>query len=178
MGTDTFALAAQLSDAKRADIRALLRAAAEDVAGALDTPSELVRANLFGLDADRLRIIPELTYNMDNPEELTVSVPVGYGSTGRAFQSGRPNVALFRTDWGPDTLENDEQRKLHRDLQWIISIPVKPSRPDAKPVWILNIDGLQRKPDQRELETALQGLVHYSQMIYIILTGGLGGDKR
>ena len=79
----------QLNDVQKQDIIKILGGVAKDVAEELNIPLNLIRSNLFGIDSQgRMRMLREMTFNMDREEEFTISMPVGYGSTGRCFQSG------------------------------------------------------------------------------------------
>lgn len=108
----------QLTENQKEDIRKILGKAAQDAANALGIPSHLIRANVFSPgEHEKLRIIKQLTHNMDRLEELEISIPVGKGSTGRSFLSGQPNIAVFNEGWGPNTPGELEIPKVHPDLQ-------------------------------------------------------------
>lgn len=170
MRHDTLRLLNELERSKKDEILIALRGAATDVADALNLPVQLIRSNVFGLDENnRMRMVREITFQMDREEELTVSMPVGYGSTGRCFQSGRANIAVFRGGWGKDVIEDQELRKVHPDLQWIISVPVLTGRDELRPIAVLNVDGLQKRLGEDQLRIALARMFHWSQAISLII---------
>lgn len=160
-----------LASNQKQDIKIVLRKAAEEVADVLKIAPKLLRANLFAPDEhERMRIVPGLSHNMHSPEELTISIPVGYGSTGRCFRSGKPNIAVFREDWGAARLADEELRKLDPDLRWIISVPVNGATDEAQPICVMNIDCLTELRNETELESALSHLYSWSFMISKILS--------
>lgn len=169
---DTLSIVDRLSENQKRDILGALRGAVEDVADALRIRLEFVRANLFGEDNhDRMKMFREFTFNMNREEELAISMPVGYGSTGRCFQSGKPNIAVFREDWGKDVIEDEELLKVHPDLRWIISVPILARGDGVQPFWVLNVDGLNERRREDELRGALSRLFSWSQYISLVITG-------
>ena len=163
-------LTKRLTATQRQYILTLLQGATTDVAGVLELPQDLVRSNLFEMsDNDRVRIIRALTFNMNRAEELTISLPVGIGSTGRCFESGQPNIAVFREDWGQDNIEEPEFRKMHPDLRWVISVPVSATERALRPKWVLNVDGLLTRKDEYDLRGALGQIFGWSQMISLVI---------
>lgn len=153
------------------DIKTVLRKASEEVADVLKIAPKLLRANLFAPDEhERMRIVPGLSHNMHSADELSISIPVGYGSTGRCFRSGKPNIAVFREDWGAARLADEELRKLDPDLRWIISVPVSGATDEAQPICVMNIDCLTELRNEAELESALSHLYSWSFMISKILS--------
>lgn len=176
VSSNTLDLAKQLPDEKKQEIRKILRGAALDLARKLSLPEELVRANIFGVDEHHMmRMIKEFTHNMNRPQELGVTIPVGYGSTGIAFKSEKPNIAVFKKDWGASIIEGDELKKVHPDLRWIISVPVLlvTEEDETKPVWTLNVDGLYEKKTKEELDSHWPDLLFYSSLISLIISDTL-----
>lgn len=170
VGNDTMLLVDELKDLQKQYVLRAVCGAAEDVADVLEIPHNFVRSNLFGVDSDnRMRMIREFTYNMNRDPELTITMPVGYGSTGRCFQSGKPNIAVFREGWGEDTIDDEELRKVHPDLQWIISVPVLVGGGKVRPIWVLNVDGLRERMGESDLKRALSHLFSWSQIISLII---------
>lgn len=175
---DTINLVNKLGNHDRQTLLTALKGAAEDVAEVLGINPEHVRANLFGSDSsNRMRMLAGLTYQMNRDEELTISMPVGYGSTGRCFQRGKPNIAIFRGGWGENAIEDEELRKVHPDLQWIISVPVLSGGEERRPIWVLNVDGIMEKREKDDLQAALKNLFNWSQMITFILAKSLGKQE-
>jgi len=172
---DTIALATHLSKKQRDGIYTVLCEAAKRVATELGLPLQLARSNLFGVDnRDRMRVLKGLTYNMNDSLELTIKIAVGYGSTGRCFKSAKENIAIFEEGWGKDQIEDEEIKRVHPELQWIISVPVK--NEDDRPFWVLNVDGLQKRYDEKHLKEALRHLWNYAQMISDIVAKGSSAE--
>jgi hypothetical protein len=164
-------IAQRLTDKQKKDIRLTLQKATEDVSGFLKINPDLLRANLFAPDEHgNMHIIQELAYNMHRTDEMTLNIPVGYGSTGRCFQSGQPNIAVFRGGWREAALAEEELKKLDPDLQWVISVPVKGTNDDVRPIWVMNIDCLKQQRDETELQGALGHLYAWSYTISIIIS--------
>ena len=162
-------------------LHAALRATTEDVADVVGTPAGKVRANMFARDPDhKLRIPPGLTYNMDRREELDIAIELGQGSTGRAYALGITNVAIrvpgetLQQEWGPDLIGDPaEQRKVHPDLSWIISVPL--TLPGIPPLLIFNVDGIE-EADTDRIERATYIVQTWSQMmLYLILDRAAAG---
>lgn len=172
VGNSTIDLADKLDDSQKKGIRQILKDATRQVASELKIPEKLVRSNLFGLDDHRqLKMLHDLTYNMNREEELTISMPVGYGSTGRCFEERRPNIAVFDKDWGKNLLADKELRKVHPDLRWIISIPVPfDEHIEVQPIWVLNVDGLEEGRSEHEIQRALGQLIIRSSIIKLYIS--------
>lgn len=168
----------QLPDARKTDIRKILKGAAEESAEHLVLPVGHVRANLFGKFSDGfIRIIDDLTFQMNHPEELTVKMPIGYGSTGRCYETGTPNIAVLKSDWGPHALADPEMRKLHPDLKWIVSVPVLSQDSTRRPIAVLNVDGIKDRRNENDLKDVLRLLFKWSAVISLLLTPG-DSDKE
>lgn len=159
---DTVALAAHMTPRQLEDLRRAIEGMVLEVAGELNLPMDCIRANVFGVEDGRLKMIEELTYNMNRPQELTVTMEVGQGSNGRAFQSGRANFATFKQDWGDDVLPGSEMAKLHPDLRWVVSVPLV-LRPGERPIWVVNVDGLKEERTAEQLSEAFKRMVYYAQ---------------
>ncbi|MCJ7646049.1 hypothetical protein MUO65_03980 [bacterium] len=171
IGENTIVLANQLNKEQKEGVCNILKEVALEVAKVLNLSSNLVRSNLFGKDEhNSLRMIRDLMFQMDRFAELTISMPVGYGSTGRCFSTCEPNIAVLENNWGKDVLEDEELKKVHPDLKWIISIPVLGGNEITKPIWVLNVDGLQERKRPDELRSALSQMFKYSKLISLILT--------
>lgn len=177
---NTLELATRLPQDAKDIIRQALKGAASDTAQKLSLPENLVRANIFGVDNHKtMRIIPGFTYNMNRPEELTVAIPVGYGSTGISFAQENPHVAVFRKDWGKSVIADHELKKVHPELRWIISIPVvlTAESGETEAVWTLNVDGLTEQKTEKQLECAVPDLLRYSGLISYIINTSVGRNK-
>lgn len=166
---DTVSLVASLPEAACHDISRALAEAAAEAAAVLHVPVDLVRANLFGISRDhKLSILDGLTHHMDQAEELGLVLELGQGSTGVAFTTGRPNIAVLRADWGAASIPDSLLSKVHPDLRWIVSVPVFADA-SGKPMWIFNVDGLRESADIAGLQAVLSRLVFYAQMIALIV---------
>lgn len=180
VSSSTLDMAKMLSPEAKAEIRHVLEYAAIDTAERLSLPQNLVRANIFGVDHhNTMRIPPGFTYNMKRKEELTVAIPVGYGSTGISFAEENPHIAVFREDWGKSVIADHELKKVHPDLRWIISIPVllTAENGETKAVWTLNVDGLVEKKTEKQLEPIVPNLLPFSGVISLIINKSIGGKS-
>lgn len=149
----------------RQNLKAILQNAVSDVSSKLEISSLLVRSNIFILGGDNiLRIAEDLYYNMLKQDELTISMPPGYGSTGRCFSTSRPNIAILSEDWGGNIIEDNELRKAHPDLRWIFSIPIIIGQ-GLNPIGILNVDGLEESRSEDEIKETLSDLLRWSGLI-------------
>ena len=111
-----------------------------------------LRANVFCLEEDAVLRIPSgLHFNMDDPKELSISIPVGQGCTGTAFSDRKPAIAIFEEDWGRHTLPGSELSRVHPDLKWIISMPIMPLDNSCEILGILNVDCLKIAQTREEL---------------------------
>ena len=163
-------LTKSLTSTQKQNILKLLQGATVDVAQVLGLPQDLVRSSLFErAEKERSRIISALTFNMDREEELTISLPAGCGTTGRCFEAGQPNIAIFSADWSEDHIEEPECRKMHPNLRWIISVPVVATEVALRPKWVLNVDGLQIRKEEYELRIALGQVFGWSQMVSLVI---------
>lgn len=183
VGTGKPSIWSQLADDQRKDMLNCLRGAASEISEDLHLPPRDVRANLFELmssDKDRLKILPDMTVNMGNrPQELTVSMPVGQGSSGRAYSLKAPNIATFSDGWGESAIaDGEELRKVDRDLRWIISVPVFGEDRSAAPLMIMNVDGLHAARTESQLRQALTHLYNYSEQISEIIKPEQGRLSR
>jgi hypothetical protein len=169
MTGNTLKLANQLAPVQKAQIRDSLRLAVYDAAEALEIDAKLLRSNLFGKDEqNNMRMILDFTFNMNWREEYTISMPVGYGSTGRCFTNGEPNIAILREDWGKDSIEDEQLKKIHPDLRWIISMPVYIGDDKSHPFWVMNVDGLKVGLNESRLDVSLKQLFNWSKIISVI----------
>jgi len=168
----------KLNDNQRKDIIGTMNEATKAVAKSLEINPRLIRSNLFFVDENsRMRMIKELTVNMNRKEELTITMPVGYGCVGRCFQSRKPNIAILTEDsrteilWGENMVEELELRKCHPDLQWIISCPIlRLENKQYQSLLVMNVDCLQERRKKEELEKALSELFTWAQMLCMIIT--------
>lgn len=168
--TDTISIVNRLNQDQKRDILKILCAAATEVADKLNIPFDLVRSNLFGrINSGQMKMIKDFTFHMDREEEFTITMPVGYGSTGRCFKYRRTNIAIFREGWGRDTIEDQELRKVHPHLQWIISVPIITGNDESHAIWVMNVDGLKKRREEEKLKEISGYLLYYSDMISFII---------
>lgn len=166
---DGLQIVALMTPEEKADAVGALKGVADEVAQTIAVDKQSVRANLFGLGPDgRLHIIPELIYNMDHDDELALSMAPGEGSTGHAYQTSRPNIAVLRSDWGKDTLTDVELDRIHPELRWIVSVPIFVGS-SQHPLFILNVDGLRVAKDETALGEAVPKMFHWAQFINLAL---------
>jgi len=182
---NTINFALQLEYEQKEKIQMVIEQAAKEVAKQLSINSKVVRSNIFGVDEYKcLMMIPNLSYHMDHPPEKTIKIPLGYGSTGRCFKTCQPNIAVLENDWGKDMIEDEELKKVHPDLKWIISVPILGSDQPPESMWVLNVDGIQEKKTVNDLRKALSLMFKYSNIISIIvaqkqqLKGGHGDFRE
>jgi hypothetical protein len=164
-------IASQLDQTQRETIDLAMSGAVNDVANVVGMPAALVRSNLFARipGTDELGMVKELWFHMDRPQEWTVKMDIGQGSTGIAWQTGDANRVIWDGGWGESEIGDDtELRKIHPELRWILTVPIFGSRgPGTK--LILNVDGLQRTPDPDHLAAALGHLPRFGQGISRVL---------
>ena len=153
---------------------------------------ERVRSNIFTLGEDgKLRILGSFHLNMGGgtvgDQELTISIPNGLLSSGRAFKYARPVLSIKGEDgkWPyaydiEDTYPElqDEVRKAHPDLKWITSMPIPYQVRRFELVsGVLNIDGLEDPPSTNALRALLVDLSTAAALIGLLnrSTGFLEG---
>jgi hypothetical protein len=148
-------------------LRELLEAAAEEVASQQQLEQSQVRAALLLPEGESLRMIHSLTWHITDPEELEIRIGLGQGSSGRAFQTGQPNVAIYHVSQADSSLPEQQRRRVDANLKWIISTPVLGSSDDAV-VAVLNVDGLVEKTEEELLRSA-GSLAYWAQLAGLIL---------
>jgi hypothetical protein len=156
-----------LSPSQRETLSLGLRGAVTDVASVVGMDAQLVRSNMFSLipGTNRLAMVKDATCHMERPEELTIQMDFGKGSTGRAFANGEVVRSIWKEGWGASDIgEDDQMAKVHPDLRWILSVPILPSD-DPKPVLVLSVDGLRKTPSLERLATALSHLPRFGEGI-------------
>jgi hypothetical protein len=132
----------------------------------------ILRANIFVKDdTGRLSIPPGLHYNMKNLQELTISIPIGTGCTGRAYSDGEYAIAVFDQGWGQYTLPLPQLEKVDRGLRWIFSMPIPDTRNAQDLLGILNVDCLIVFKTFDEIHSLQEDIKWYAQRIAKQLTG-------
>ncbi|MEW6542342.1 MAG: hypothetical protein AB1411_01900 [Nitrospirota bacterium] len=101
-------------------------------------------ANVYLMDYDtRLHLIGKLAWNL-GPIPDTLQIPLGYGSTGVAFQTRQPKVTIRK---GKEVkaeraviLEPDQAKKVPASVTWAISLPLFESAQNPRTILgIVNI---------------------------------------
>lgn len=139
--SDVFDLATRLGARERQNLLEVLRHVRVEASQSLGVALDNVRSNVFGLTSSgELRIVNGLDDNMTKPEERTLVLRPGLGSTGIAYQTREPNIAVLKEDWGRAAISGSDLAKLDGRLRWIVSIPVL-NVADAPPICVLNVDG-------------------------------------
>lgn len=149
-----------------------------NVGDVLKVPKSLLRANIFTQsEGGRLSIPPGFHYNMHDETELTVSIPVGAGCTGRAFSESRPAIAVFQEGWGQHALPDKEAEKVDKRLQWVVSTPIPDPYDVHKILGVFNVDCLEVRKGQGELEILLSDLAVWAQALGKLFSGIGGGNE-
>lgn len=105
-----------------------------------------IRVNLFAPIDGALRIVPGATDNMLYAPEFDLQIEPGHGGTGAAFSSGNPCIVVKRSgQWSGNYLPVDELNKVHPELTWVLSFPIK-SDSRKMVVGVVNVDGIGSLP--------------------------------
>jgi hypothetical protein len=144
----------------------LLEAAAGEVASQQQLEPSDVRAALLLPEGESLRMIPGLTWHIDDPSELEIKVGPGQGSAGRTFRTGRSNVAIYHAAQADASLPEHQRHRVYANLKWIISTPVLGSNETVMAV--LNVDGLVERTEQ-DLVRSAGSLAYWAQLAGLIL---------
>ena len=128
-------------------VRTELQAFRLEAAKLLEMEANLVRINLFAPIDGALRIVPGATDNMTWAPEFDLRIEPEHGATGTAFARG-DSAIVVRTgqDWSGNTLPGDELAKIHPDLKWVVSLPMKSTARENAVVACVNVDGLTKVP--------------------------------
>lgn len=84
------------------------------------------RSILFVRVERGLAIAPGFFANLEDPAERTLCIPIRHGITGAAYALRRPNfgVPCHPGALPGDVLPDSEQRKVARDLKWVVTWPL------------------------------------------------------
>ncbi|MBB1162294.1 esterase/lipase family protein [Aquariibacter albus] len=105
-----------------------------------------VRANLMAPRGGTLRMVPGASDNMLHAPEFDLSLEPGHGCAGQAFESGEVQSArLVGAHWSAGLMPQEELAKLHPDLCWVLSFPVR-SAQRKRVVAVMTLDGLAEMP--------------------------------
>lgn len=175
---DTLSLKDRLDGQQRDAVCAIVASAVADVADALGADPENLRGNVFGCDGNgQLRIMTEFGHNMNTVSERSIEMPIGQGSTGHAWQTGRPNIAIRHEDWGEHGLAYDQEQRLHPDLKWIISAPVFAPEQPPPPTWMLNVDGLRETRTKEDLSLGVGKVMLWAEQLGRVVDAASGGSR-
>jgi hypothetical protein len=154
---NTIGFSDALDGPQRDAVCQIVQNAVADVADALHVEPKTLRGNVFGCDGKgRLRIMPEYSHQMENVAERSITMPIGQGSNGRAWQTGRPNIAIRAGDWDDaNALPLDQAARVDKDVTWIISAPVFAPAQAPPPTWVLNVDALRDSRSKEDLSLAV-----------------------
>jgi len=149
-------------------LRELLKSAANDVAREQSLEQGLVRAALFRLSDGFLRIVPGLTWNLDDPQERQIKITPGEGSAGQAYAAAQPHIAIYSDVRNDTSLSDATQRSIvDRELKWIISIPILDQ--EKKVLAVLNVDGLRILKSITDLENSIGTMLHWANLAGLLL---------
>jgi hypothetical protein len=138
---------------------------------------EQVRANIFFPEYGRsgkwddycLKIRPGLHHNMNSDAEIAIVLKPKQGATGQVFDSGVPRVARKLDENSASGWEETHHitpelgKVLNKNLQWIISMPVK--RGGEKPIGVMDVDGLFCEFKNDQLQDCMKELTPYPFII-------------
>jgi hypothetical protein len=171
---NTIALSDELANDQRDAVCQIVQSAVADVADVLGTDKKRLRGNVFGCDGKGgLRIMPEYSHNMNTVEERSIAMPIGQGSNGHAWQTGRPNIAIRQGDWDDtNALPANMAKRVHPDLTWVISAPVYSPEQQPPPTWVLNVDGLRDTRTKDELSLAVGKVMLWADQLGRVISQG------
>ena len=157
-----------INDKDRQSLIDAMNLAAKNVSARLGIDLNCIRANIFAPDPDypdNISIPQGLHYNMDDPKELSISMAINTGCSGKAFVERRQAIAVLRENWGEHEVADDQAIKVNPRLRWIISTPI----PDPDDKWdimgVFNVDGLDARKEKEDLEDLVEDLKFGAQAI-------------
>jgi hypothetical protein len=152
----------------KSPLRDLLSAVTRDMADAQNLDPAQLRAALYRKDGNVLRIVPGLTWHLDDPEELQIEIGLGEGSAGKSFQTGRPNIAIYHEARNDTSLSDPLQRsRVDPSLKWVISAPILGQKGEV--LGVLNVDGLTIERTWEQLRTSVGILIYWAQLAGLLL---------
>lgn len=121
-------------------------------ASELKVDIENLRANIFAENGQaRLEIPPGLHYNMNDPEELKITMDIGTGCAGTAYARRQPTVAIKGEQrWGDHRLPEAALAHLNPELCWVVGMPITDPVTGVM-LGTLNLDGLRTPKGLDEL---------------------------
>lgn len=146
-----------------------LEAFREEVAKILVEQPRRIRLSVFAPIDGALRIVPGATVNMKYVPEFDLKISPDHGATGTAFQSGSPCL-IVKTGkvWDGYSLPGTELNKIHPDLKWVLSIPIRNGESGAI-VAVLSVDGIQNVPALIQSNGAGED----RELVMLALSGGI-----
>lgn len=126
----------------------------QDAASLLGMDPENVRVSFFAPIEGSLRMVPGASANMQFAPEYDLCIDAERGGTGGAFHTGNTSL-IQKIDgrWGGNSLPEEELEKIHPELQWVMSIPIRNGHTGAV-VGVLSLDGLRSVPKMLENDTS------------------------
>ena len=143
-----------------------------------------VRANIFFPEYGKsqkwddyvLKIRPGLHIKMEEPE-IGIILHPGQGVTDKVFQTGEAQTAkrmksdsAVGGDWDKVYHITDElAAKIHPDLKWIISMPIKGQTGQC--IGVMNVDGLVHEFETDTLFDCARTLTNFPYIVSSLVTG-------
>jgi cytidine deaminase len=118
-----------LSDENKKFLLGLLRALRDEVAESYaQVTVDNTRSLLFARDRSHLVVAPGYTSNVNNPDELSLRIPLRRGITGAAYVAksvkfGRPGGSA-QGHPAADALPDSEQSRVSDGLKWVVAWPL------------------------------------------------------
>ena len=120
-----------------------------------------IRANIFlpdiynakeGFSYD-LFMPNSLQRNMEHQGEFGIRFKAGQGATGRSFLNGEIKYTFAR-DFA---IDDEHKHAVHKDLKWILSIPIKEKK-KGYTLAVINIDGLTVEISEEDMVKIEKGV--------------------
>jgi hypothetical protein len=127
-------------------------------------PKRRLRATFFSECKDGILRIPNgLYFNMPNIIERGINIYKGFGCVGKSYEEGLSAIAIREGNNWPLPMMDEESRKVHRQLRWVISMPVMNFRRVTEVLGILNLDCLRSDKKEKELKKILGDMKYLAQ---------------
>ena len=145
----------------------VVQEAVEQTAIALNLERSRIRGAIHARRGNSTCILADFCVGEFAPGELTVTMPLGRGAAGVALAEGHPVFHDRVRHPGDLLLPENERKKLHARLGWVVAVPVPVTLADGTSVnvWTLNIDGLDDRRDEKELQDLSRRLTPWTSAI-------------
>ncbi len=153
-------------------VTSVMRRAADDVATSLKIVKEKVRANVFApTDTNSLKLVTRLAVGTNDPDELTLEIPIGTGVVGTAWKLRKQLWARFDpaalTQADPwYGIPRAQAIKVNKELKWVIALPTPPD--ECRFAW--TVEGLVDRTDH-DLDETIPRLAGWSYALDKYLKG-------